>query len=392
MHKPTVDSRATSTLEPAGFEQLVTALTVEGYRVIGPTVHDSAVIYDDIASASDLPVGWIDHQEAGTYRLEKTDRPTYFGYTLSAQSWKKFLFPPAMRLWQAHRGDGGIDIDASPNGHAETRPLAFVGVRPCELNAIAIQDRVFLGGPYTDPTYSERRESLFIVTVNCTHAAPTCFCSSINLSTHATTGFDIGLTEVFEAGRHYFVAEVGSERGAAVLERVSQAATTPAEAQAAAKLLQATAKSMVRSVNTKGLKERLYRSYDEPRWDDVANRCLACGNCTMVCPTCFCTTVEDVTDLSGTTAERWRKWDSCFSLDFSYIYGGSLRTSMKARYRQWLMHKMATWVDQFDTMGCVGCGRCITWCPVGIDITEETRAVQAVEAAPARRKRTGGAE
>jgi Fe-S oxidoreductase len=96
----------------------------------------------------------------------------------------------------------------------------------------------------------------------------------------------------------------------------------------------------------------------------------------MVCPTCFCTTVEDVSDVTGDHAERWRRWDSCFTLGFSYIHGGSIRNSGKARYRQWMTHKLASWIDQFGTSGCVGCGRCITWCPVGIDITEEARAIR----------------
>lgn len=390
MPKTTFDSRAYATLEPAGFEQLISALASEGYRVIGPTVRGSAVVYDDVASASEFPIGWVDYQEGGVYRLEKTNSPAYFGYTLSPQSWKKFLFPPEVRLWQAQRSGPNIDIFSDANGHFEPERLAFVGVRPCELNAIEIQDRVFMGHDYADPIYSARRENLFIVAVNCTRSAATCFCASMNTGPRAHSGFDIALTEVVEDDRHYFVAETGSERGAALLDSLPQAATTPAEAQTASKRTQKAAQAQVRSVNTRNIKERLYRSYEHPRWDDVGERCLTCGNCTMVCPTCFCTTVEDVTDLSGDTAERWRKWDSCFSLDFSYIYGGSLRTSSKARYRQWLMHKMATWQDQFDTLGCVGCGRCITWCPVGIDITEEVRAIQATEPAVPRRKRVAG--
>jgi Fe-S-cluster-containing hydrogenase component 2 len=140
---------------------------------------------------------------------------------------------------------------------------------------------------------------------------------------------------------------------------------------------------MGRSMDTTDIKELLYRNYDHPRWRNVASRCLTCANCTMVCPTCFCTTVEDVTDLTGNQAERWRKWDSCFTVDFSYIHGGSVRASPESRYRQWMTHKLATWIDQFGTSGCVGCGRCITWCPVAIDITEEVRAIRATDHAAA---------
>ena len=150
------------------------------------------------------------------------------------------------------------------------------------------------------------------------------------------------------------------------------------------------ARQMGRTLDTKGIKELLYRNYENPRWDDVAKRCLTCGNCTLVCPTCFCTTVEDVTDLTGEHVERWRKLDSCFTMDFSYIHGGSIRSSPRARYRQWMTHKLATWIDQFGTSGCVGCGRCITWCPVGIDITEEAAAIRQSEEELTERRMTHG--
>ena len=125
----------------------------------------------------------------------------------------------------------------------------------------------------------------------------------------------------------------------------------------------------------------LRRNLEHRAWSRVAERCLGCANCTMVCPTCFCATVEDTTDLSGAIAERRRKWDSCFTCEFSSIHGGSIRRSGAARYRQWMTHKLSSWWQQFETSGCVGCGRCIVWCPVGIDITEEAHAIAAGEGA-----------
>jgi Fe-S-cluster-containing hydrogenase component 2 len=139
---------------------------------------------------------------------------------------------------------------------------------------------------------------------------------------------------------------------------------------------------MGRELDTDGIKELLYANYDHPRWDQVADRCISCGNCTMVCPTCFCTTVEDTTDLEGEHVERRQLWDSCFTIDYSHIHGGAVRTSTRSRYRQWMTHKLATWWDQFDSSGCVGCGRCITWCPVGIDLTEEALAIRATGRGP----------
>ena len=139
------------------------------------------------------------------------------------------------------------------------------------------------------------------------------------------------------------------------------------------------AERMGRSLDPTDLRGLLARNLEHPRWDDVATRCLSCTNCTLVCPTCFCSSVEDVTDLAGEGAERNRVWDSCFSVDHSYIHGGSIRPSGRSRYRQWLTHKFGTWHDQFGTSGCVGCGRCITWCPVAIDVTEELAAIRADE-------------
>jgi len=193
----------------------------------------------------------------------------------------------------------------------------------------------------------------------------------------ATFGYDLALTEVLENGSHFFVLDVGSERGNSVIESITNQTATEAQSRAADHVSDAV--EVRKTLDTNGIKELLYRNYDNPRWIQVADRCLTCGNCTLVCPTCFCSDVYDVTDLTGRHAERWRKWDSCFTVDFSYIHGGSIRPSPMSRYRQWMTHKLGTWIDQFGTSGCVGCGRCITWCPVGIDITEEARAIRESE-------------
>ena len=360
------------------FQELLEALSRRGYQVVGPTVRDGAIVYDELTSVADLPVGWTDEQDGGTYRLKRRNDEALFGYTVGPQAWKQFLHPPAMRLWQARRDGNGFQILEESQ---EPPRYAFIGVRACELHAIAVQDRVFMQGEYVDPTYRARREGVFVVAVNCGQAGGTCFCVSMNTGPQVTLGFDLALTEVLEGERHYFVVEVGTQQGAEVLGEVPFREASAAEIETAQGIVARTATQMGRSMDTAGIKELLYRNYEHPRWDDVATRCLTCANCTMVCPTCFCTTVEDVTDLTGEHAERWRKWDSCFTMEFSYIHGGSIRSSARARYRQWVTHKLATWIDQFGTSGCVGCGRCITWCPVGIDITEEVRAIRESDGA-----------
>jgi len=368
--------RPEKVLSLADLEGLFSALSARGYQLVGPTVREGAIVYDRLSSGHDLPVGWSDEQDGGTYRLKRRDDDAVFGFAVGPHSWKKFLFPPVTTLWRAKRSDNGFKVIDEPE---EAPRYAFIGVRSCELHAIAIQDRVFLNGPYTDRVYMARREDVFMVAVNCGHAGGTCFCVSMETGPRATSGFDLALTEVVAGERHHFLVETGSERGAEVLAEVQHREATGEEVQEAESVVARTAARMGRTMDTADIKGLLYRNYEHARWDDVAGRCLTCGNCTLVCPTCFCATVEDITDLRGEEAQRVRKWDSCFTMDFSYIHGGSIRASPKSRYRQWMTHKLATWIDQFGTSGCVGCGRCITWCPVAIDITEEVRAIRASE-------------
>jgi ferredoxin len=365
--------------ERAELDTLVETLKRRGFKVIGPTVRDSAIIYDELTDANDLPIGWTDEQTNGTYRLKRRDDAAVFAWTVGPQSWKKFLFPPIQKIFATHRSTKGLDFPNSKKQAPQESPpikYAFFGVRSCELNAIAIQDKVFLGGPFIDPLYQRKRTGVFIVAINCSQAGGTCFCVSMNTGPKATTGFDLALTEILNDKHHYFVVEAGTELGEDILKSVKCTKATEENLAAVKNITEQTVAKMGRSLDTANLKNILYQSSEHPRWERTASLCLTCTNCTMVCPTCFCATVEDITDLAGKQADRIRKWDSCFTLDFSYIHGGSVRTTAKARYRQWMTHKLASWVDQFGTSGCVGCGRCITWCPVGIDITEEARAIR----------------
>jgi sulfhydrogenase subunit beta (sulfur reductase) len=356
-----------------GLDRLLEVLGRD-YRVIGPRLRDRAIVYDDIATVDDLPAGWTDEHEGGHYRVFRREDEALFGYVLGPHSWKRFLHPPAQRLWRAERReDGSLDVlaEAGPE-----RPFAFIGVRPCDLQAIHVQDRVFLEGAYVDPHYRDRRAGAFMLAVNCGEARGTCFCVSMQTGPRAEQGFDLALTELDPVGDHRFLIEVGSERGAVVLVDVPARPATGQDHAAARAVSERTAANMGREMPQVDLQGLLMNNLEHPRWDDVAERCLTCGNCTLVCPTCFCTNTEEELDLTGESAGRTRTWTSCFTLDFSYIHGGSVRRSAKSRYRQWMTHKLATWHDQFGTSGCVGCGRCITWCPVGIDITDEVRAIR----------------
>jgi ferredoxin len=368
----------TSVIAPEALETLIETLRGRGYRVLGPTARDGAIVYDELESATELPIGWTESQEAATYRLERRDDEARFGYAVGPHSWKQFLLPPKVRLWQAKRnGDGALEVEEEP---ADETPLAFIGVRSCELHAIGIQDRVFLGGSYVERDYAAHRSDNFVVALNCFEPGGTCFCVSMGTGPKAEAGYDLALTEILD-GEHRFLVEVGTERGAEVLAELPHREASETDIGAASAAVTGAAEKMGRQLEAGDLRDLLARNLEHPRWEDVAERCLTCGNCTMVCPTCFCTTVEDATDLTGQSAERVRLWDSCYSVDYSYIHGGSVRPTGQSRYRQWLTHKFGTWHDQFGSSGCVGCGRCITWCPVGIDVTEELTAIRATDGA-----------
>jgi ferredoxin len=357
--------------ELAGLDRLVEVLIADGYRVVGPTVRDNAIVLDELDSAAQLPGGWGVDTGPGYYRLRRRADAAVFAHSAGPGSWKQFLHPPRRQLWSA-----GPDGDFRPVPPPSPR-YAFLGVRGCDLAATGILSHVLGGGAHRDGAFTGTRQGLFIVAVNCTEPGGVCFCASMGTGPATGPGYDLALTERIDDSGHWFVAESGSPDGARILAQVPHRGASEAESESAQAEVSAAAERMGREMPSVDLPALIQESRESPHWADVASRCLACANCTMVCPTCFCFSVEEVTDLAGTDAERQRSWDSCFTLDHSYLHGGPVRTSNRSRYRQWMTHKLATWHDQFGTSGCVGCGRCITWCPVGIDITEEVAAIAA---------------
>lgn len=393
-------------------DDLLHLLAGDGFEVIGPRIEQGAIIYAPLQSASELPIGWTDRQAPGTYRLEKRTDDAYFGYAVGPHSWKKYLFPSALSLWQAQRTATGFEV----RSQEPTPPRrAFLGMRSCELHALAVQDRVFMDrdGGFTDPYYARARAQLFLIAVECEHPSGVCFCASMGTGPEVrpdripllaskyedaagqATGArvplplaaaapanagdrsvcDLVLTELDNA----FVIRAHSPDGQSLLKRMNLTEATKEQVAEGKRRVDSAAGSMGRSVDVADVRPLLHGNQEHSRWDEVATRCLACTNCTLVCPTCFCSSVEDVTDLALENAERIRRWDSCFNPEFARVHGGNFRTSTRGRYRQWLTHKFASWFDQFDVSGCVGCGRCITWCPVGIDVTEEITAIQKTD-------------
>lgn len=359
-------------LPHAQANDLVRALQLAGYSCVGPQVRDGAIVYDVLDHADQLPWGIRDHQTPGNYRLETLSERKAFAFANGPQAIKPILFKAQETVWKVARNKEGKLTFKSHQ--ADELPVAIFGARSCDLAAMKIQDKVFIESAHPDPRYKHRREQLFVVAVNCTYSSENCFCVSAGTGPKVSNPYDILLTEVDDG----FVVKTGSERGQVIIASLNLIkAKSTACKDAEKKVDQAGAMQTKRIPldNQRGLRDLLFSNLNHPRWEEVAERCLSCGNCTSVCPTCFCHSEVEKPSMDGSSSEHVREWDSCFTTGHSYLNGKIVRDDTKKQYRQWLTHKVGSWFDQFGTSGCVGCGRCTTWCPVGIDITEELAAI-----------------
>jgi NAD(P)H-flavin reductase/NAD-dependent dihydropyrimidine dehydrogenase PreA subunit len=365
-------------LAASDLDRLFDALAGAGYRIIGPTVRDGAIVYDELHSKADLPIGWTEEQTPGSYRLKRRSDEAVFGHRVGPDTWKRRLFAPREPLFRlTRRPDGRFGASYAPE--PSDRPDAFLGLRACDVAAIARQDRIFLHSARREPRYAARRERSLLVAVHCTEAGDLCFCDSMGTGPRvevspeeaSAPAADITLAELGDR----FLIDAHTDRGRDLLQKLPTFDADEADAQTLDDGIERARAQMGRTLDADGLPERLFARLSHPRFQEVAERCLACGNCTNVCPTCFCSTTEEHTDLRGDSVVRERLWDSCFTEGHGEIHGANVRPKTEDRYRQWLSHKLASWVSQFGHSGCTGCGRCIAWCPVGIDLTEEANAI-----------------
>ena len=350
-------------------QTLFDALRGSGYSCVGPQVKNGAIVYDSIENISQLPVGLSDRQAPGDYKIHENKSTRNFAWANGPQAIKPYVFAARENLWrstQNAKGDLAFE-DLTPL----SEKVAILGVRACDLAALYIQDKHFLHEEKKDPYYLARRKQLFLVAVNCTHPADTCFCASTDDGPRADYGYDIVLSELDEG----YLVHGRSTEGLAIITQLGLSPANESQIKTADQEIEQAAQQQTRALPSDNLRDELFANLDHPQWEDIAKRCLACGNCTSVCPTCFCHSEDDVPELDGTSSTYIREWDSCFSQGHSYIHGITVRATTSQRYRQWLTHKLGSWHEQYGRSGCVGCGRCITWCPVGIDITEEVATI-----------------
>jgi sulfhydrogenase subunit beta (sulfur reductase) len=356
------------TMPKTELDLLMADLRDQNYQTVGPHMQDDSIVYSTIESLKDLPRGILTEQNPASYRMMQSGKERFFDFIPGSQSWKQFLFPSRQPLFSAIKdGSWKLRTYEDPNPS-----YALIGVRACEMAAIHIQDKIFLREDFEDPFYRSRRERLFILAVNCMDPDGTCFCTSMGTGPRHTSGYDLCITELDDV----FLVEVGSELGRSILAARNFELPSAFLQDTAKQALDRATNSIIRKLEPGDLPDLLRENLEAKRWTDVGRRCLSCANCTQVCPTCFCWDSTDQVDISGKSTRRDRVWDSCFNQNFSYVAGGSTRPNIRSRYRQWLTHKLGTWQEQFGVSGCVGCGRCITWCPAGIDLTEEVAAIR----------------
>jgi len=351
------------------FQELLDTLKDAGYRCVGPHVKDGTILFDTVDKVDSLPQGMTEEQGPGFYRIKSSSNERYFSWANGPQALKPFLFAAEEKLWSAGR-DAENHIHFTPVA-PEAEHIAIIGVRGCDLAALRLQDQHFMEGEYVDPYYAARRQGIFLVAVNCSHPADTCFCVSTGDGPNASEGYDLVLSELDDG----FIVEYGSERGRFMHERLNMQGASAEQKEKADEELNSARNSQHRHLPPGNLRDVLFENLAHPRWGDVAERCLSCSNCTSVCPTCFCHSEAERPGLDGSNSEHIRQWDSCFTPGHSYIHGMTIRADTHLRYRQWLTHKLGSWHDQYGRSGCVGCGRCIAWCPAGIDIVEEVTAI-----------------
>ena len=328
------------------FLKFIDALRSE-HRVFGPVKERNYVAFREISSSTDL---FMEYQ------------------TTMLSPGKMFIYKPREDILK-FRMEAPVSIEEiTPTIEKQV----IVGIHPCDINAILYLDKTFLG-VFPDPFYKARRENTILIGLNCMQVSENCFCSSVGAGPFlkAQAGYDMILTDF---GEDYLVEIKHSK--ASELFTIKGKEAGPDEWRVKSEKEETVLKSFKKVIDIDGLDDLFMKNLDHPVWTTTADeRCLSCSNCVMVCPTCFCYDIVDETSMDLKGVRRIRQLDACQDLRFAEVHAGNFRLRRASRLRQFVIHNL-NYTNQYGVIKTVGCGRCITWCPTKIDLTEMAKEIQ----------------
>lgn len=317
------------------------------YEVVGPVRKGKKYTFEKISSVEEMSLDY-----------DTTILPP-----------KKLLLPPKEKLFSFSIEDGVVKIKEEK----EERKTVLFAVHPCDVNAILLLDKV-MEKDFLDPYYFGKRRGMVLIAMNCTQPRENCFCTSFDTGPELKVGYDLLLSDL---GKKYLV-EVGTEDGEKLVKGAKLRNAKKEDMKEKKKRINIVKRKIRKAIEIENLEKYLKKNFDHEKWGELKEKCLFCGSCTLVCPTCFCYNVTDFNSHTLRTGERIRNWDSCLTLEFAEVaLGGNFRKERDARIKQRIYHKLDYFKEQFDSLGCVGCGRCIDACVMEIDITEVISAIRS---------------
>ncbi|MEW6070064.1 MAG: 4Fe-4S dicluster domain-containing protein [Candidatus Thermoplasmatota archaeon] len=289
----------------------------------------------------------------------------FYEYSNSTIPPKQIIFPQSEVLFkfQLTRKITELQVPVT-----EGKEKIILWLRPCDAKSFLILDKIF-DSEYKDNNYINKRKTTTLVGLSCNSPSSNCFCTSIKGSPFSKENLDVLFTEL---DKSYYV-EVITKKGEELIEKAPRLFSEVSKEASIKKVeLQAEAeRKIVRSVEVNKITEKLKAIYESAFWDSIGEKCIACGICAYLCPTCHCFDINDEVSITRAKGARIRTWDYCTHQLYTLQASGfNPRPTQKYRVRNRVYHKFKYFQDNFNSTGCVGCGRCVEYCPVNIDVSE----------------------